>query len=181
MRVHWKSLSLMVCVMLMVGLALTGAVQAEAAHKGGRATQVAKARGLCKQASRVAPLGSRARRIGGICVVGGRELLGALASKHRVRHRRVIHTGKLVDTDTTYGDNVFNVAHGRAYCKHGERVVSGGLLIVSVSGLFGGPPRWEQGESVPFLKKPQGWSVALGSDLGGLARHDFRALVMCEK
>jgi hypothetical protein len=93
----------------------------------------------------------------------------------------VVHTGKIVDTDTTYGDGVFQAASGRAFCKHGEQVVTGGLQIISVSGLFGGPARTAGGESAPYLKKPGGWSVAFASDLGGLARHDFRVVVICKK
>jgi hypothetical protein len=106
---------------------------------------------------------------------------GAAAAGHRHHHKRTVRTGRIVDTDTTYGDGVFQVATGRALCRHGEKVVNGGLQIVSTQGLFGGPPRIEGVESAPYMKSPGGWSVAFGSDLGGLARHDLRVVVTCER
>ena len=92
-----------------------------------------------------------------------------------------VRTGKIIDGDTTYGDGVFQPATGKAFCKGNERVVSGGLRIVSTAGLFGGPARTMPGEDAPILKRPSGWSVAFGSDLGGLARKDFRVVVVCQR
>jgi hypothetical protein len=85
------------------------------------------------------------------------------------------------DSDNVFGDNVFNPATGEAFCKGNEQVVTGGKQIISTSGLFGGPARVSDGESAPDLKKPgRGWKVGFGSDLGGLARRDFRVVVVCE-
>lgn len=104
---------------------------------------------------------------------------GQAASRHKAK--RVVRTGRIVDRDTTLGDNVFEPATGRAFCKHNETVITGGLRIVSVAGLFGGPARTMPGESAPILKRPAGWSVTFGSDLGGLARKDFRVIVVCQR
>ena len=105
----------------------------------------------------------------------------ALAQSSKRRQGRVVRTGRIVDTDTTYGDGVFQIATGKAFCKRNEQVVSGGLRIVNVSGLFGGPARTMPGESAPILKRPAGWSVAFGSDLGGQARRIFRVVVVCAR
>lgn len=115
-------------------------------------------------------------------IVGLAPAQGPAARSGGKKHKtRVVRVGRVIDRDTTYGDNVFQPATGKAFCKHGERVVTGGLRIVSVAGLFGGPARTMPGESAPLLKRPAGWSVTFGSDLGGLARKDFRVVVVCER
>lgn len=176
MRVTRRPVSTLVvaCLALLATLALGGMAQAA----GDESSNVAPSRPLCKQAERAAVDGLQLRSVGGVCLLA-RPGTAALASKRG--GSRVVHTGKIVDTDDTYGDGVFHVASGRAFCKHGERVVTGGLQIVNVNGLFGGPARTGGGESAPYLKKPGGWSVAFASDMGGGARQDFRVVVICEK
>ena len=138
---------------------------------------VAGSRPLCQGTARLQTDTLRLQRIAGVCILTRPEALAA----RKGHGKRRVHTGKIQDTDTTYGDNVFQVAKGRAYCGHHEQIVTGGLQIVSVQGLFGGPPRTAEGESAPYLKRPGGWSVAFGSDLGGLARTDFRVVAVCER
>lgn len=103
------------------------------------------------------------------------------ATASRVRHKRTVRYGRIVDTDPVENDNQFQPASGRAFCKRGERVVTGGKQIISTAGLFGGPSRVSDGESAPITKRKSGWSVAFGSDLGGGARQVFRVVVVCER
>jgi hypothetical protein len=94
----------------------------------------------------------------------------------------VVRYGRIVDTDNAYGDNQFHVASGKAFCKHGERVITGGKQVIGVTGLFGGPARTAPVEDAPYLiGKKRGWSNAFESDLGGLGRKDFRVMVVCER
>jgi hypothetical protein len=106
----------------------------------------------------------------------------AVATSSRKGHKRVVRFGRVNDSDNVYGDGVFNPATGEAFCKGNEQVVTGGKQIISTAGLFGGPARTADGESAPDLRKPgRGWKVGFGSDLGGLARKDFRVIVVCER
>lgn len=105
----------------------------------------------------------------------------AVAASSRKNSKRTVRFGRINDSDDVYGDNVFHPATGEAFCKGGEQVVTGGKQIISTSGLFGGPARTADGENAPDLRKPgRGWKVGFGSDLGGLARKDFRVMVVCE-
>src|SRR5436305_2692914 len=171
MRVLHRPVSFVLCLALLAALALGGLVQTA----GGESLGMSPGRALCKKSQRVAVDGLQLQAVNGTCLLA-RPGTQALASKRG--GSRAVRTGKIIDTDTTYGDGVFQVASGRAYCKHGEQVVTGGLQIVSDSVLFGGPARTSVGESAPYLRKPGGWSVAFGSDLGGGARHDFRVVVI---
>lgn len=103
------------------------------------------------------------------------------ATAARAKHKRTVRYGRIVDTDNLAGDNQFHPASGKAFCKGGERVVTGGKQIISTAGLFGGSAKVSDGESAPITKRPVGWSVAFGSDLGGAARQDFRVVVVCER
>jgi hypothetical protein len=106
----------------------------------------------------------------------------ALETSSRKGHKRVVRFGRVNDSDNVYGDGVFNPATGEAFCKGNEQVVTGGKQIISTAGLFGGPARTADGESAPDLRKPgRGWKVGFGSDLGGLARKDFRVIVVCDR
>jgi hypothetical protein len=106
---------------------------------------------------------------------------GPTAAAARAKHKRTVRFGRIVDTDNLAGDNQFHPASGKAFCKRGERVVTGGKQIISTAQLFGGPAKISDGESAPITKRPVGWSVAFGSDLGGVARQDFRVVVVCER
>jgi hypothetical protein len=85
--------------------------------------------------------------------------------------------GKLVDTDTTAHDGVFNYAQGRATCKRRERLISGGLRLHSgsISFIVGHFSMIESGP-VPKLRQ---WVVTAGSDLGGAARKFFLVVAYC--
>ena len=164
-RTIWSA----VLSLTIVGVALVGGGTA-----AGSGVAAATAVSSCQQEKRV-DLALDVRRIAGVC------LLTNGTATQSARRGRVLRTGRIVDTDTTYGDNVFQTASGKAYCKRGEKVITGGLRIVNVSGLFGGPARTMPGEDGPDLTRPAGWSVVFGSDLGGLARRNFRVVVVCQR
>ncbi|HVC07314.1 MAG TPA: hypothetical protein VND98_07015 [Solirubrobacterales bacterium] len=88
-----------------------------------------------------------------------------------------LRVGKIHDFDTTAGDGVFNVASGHAQCKRGERLISGGLRLRKVGGVFPGQ-HVSMVDSGPVPKLRQ-WFVTLNSDLGGAARQDFVVFAYC--
>jgi hypothetical protein len=85
--------------------------------------------------------------------------------------------GRIVDTDTTAGDGVFNYARGHANCRRGERLISGGLRLRNSGGVLTGQ-NVSTIESGPVPKFRQ-WFVTLNSDLGGAARKDFVVFAYC--
>lgn len=88
-----------------------------------------------------------------------------------------LRSGKIVDSDTTAGDASFNFASGRAACKRGERLISGGLRLRSGGGVFPGQ-HVSMVESGPVPKQRE-WAVTMNSDLGGAARKDFVVFAYC--
>lgn len=97
-------------------------------------------------------------------------------TKHHVRYR--LRPGKVFDTDTTAGDGSFNYAVGHAFCKHGERLISGGVrLRGGLGGVFPGQ-HVALVDSGPAPKKRE-WGVTLSSDLGGAARQRFVVFAYC--
>lgn len=100
-----------------------------------------------------------------------RALRGGGLGKTRLRF------GKLVDTDTTAGDGAFNAAFGHAVCKHGERVISGGVRQVGGNPGTDAQHIWMV-ESNPVPAK-RAWYVKMNSDLGGAARQDFIVVAEC--
>ena len=88
-----------------------------------------------------------------------------------------LRVGRIVDTDATADDGVFNYATGHAQCKRGERLISGGLRLRRSGGVFPGQ-HVSLVESGPVPKFRQ-WFVTLNSDLGGAARKDFVVFAYC--
>lgn len=96
---------------------------------------------------------------------------------HRVHVGKIkLRFGKIVDTDTTAGDGQYNYAHGHANCKHGERLISGGLRLHhgNLTTIIG---HFQMVESGPFGRE---WRVTASSDMGGAARDDFLVVASCE-
>jgi hypothetical protein len=106
--------------------------------------------------------------------------LSSNATRSRAGHtpKFRLRAGKIVDRDTTPHDGIFNEAFGHARCKHGERLISGGLRLRSFSGgvLPGQNASMVESGPVPELRE---WTVRLNSDLGGLARKDFVVFAYC--
>lgn len=111
-------------------------------------------------------------------VLGGSALASSGQTSARAAHHGKIKLrfGKLVDTDTTAGDGVFNYAKGHANCKRGERLISGGLRLHrgNISVIIG---HFAIVESGPFRRE---WVVTASSDLGGAARQSYLVVASCE-
>ncbi len=108
----------------------------------------------------------------------GRES-GATAQNSRRHHTSYrLRAGKIIDGDTTPGDGSFNYAVGHAFCKHGERLISGGVrLRGGLGGVFPGQ-HVALVDSGPVPKQRE-WAVTLSSDLGGAARQRFVVFAYC--
>jgi hypothetical protein len=87
-----------------------------------------------------------------------------------------LRAGKIRDFDQTAGDGEFAFAGGRARCKRGEQLISGGLRYRKTPQQ--GPIRSAMVESGPITKTRQ-WSVSMYSDLGGAARRQFTVFAYC--
>lgn len=110
--------------------------------------------------------------------LGGSALAhsGQTAARPTQHGKIKLRFGKIVDTDTTANDGAFNYAHGHANCKHGERLISGGLRWHhgSITAIIG---HFAMVESGPFGHE---WRVTASSDMGGAARADFVVVASCE-
>ena len=107
----------------------------------------------------------------------GSERAHASRARHHVRYR--LRAGKIVDGDTTAFDGSFNYAVGHAFCKHGERLISGGVrLRGGLGGVFPGQ-HVALVDSGPAPKRRE-WGVTLSSDLGGAARKRFVVFAYCK-
>jgi hypothetical protein len=89
---------------------------------------------------------------------------------------RVRTSGPILDLDTTAHDGIYAGAGGRAKCKPGERLITGGSQQRS-----GGPSvtpyiRLVEEEPVPA---EQAWAVKWASDLGGAASEQFEVVALC--
>ena len=101
----------------------------------------------------------------------------ARAAHHHAHYR--LRSGKIIDSDTTPGDGSFNDAVGHAFCKHGERLISGGVrLRGGLGGVFPGL-HVALVDSGPAPKRGE-WAVTLSSDLGGEARKRFVVFAYCK-
>jgi hypothetical protein len=110
----------------------------------------------------------------------GRESAGKTASASTRHHARyTLRAGKIIDTDTTAHDGLFNEAFGHAQCKRGERLISGGLRLRSGPGSVFPGQNVSMVESGPVPKFRQ-WFVSFNSDLGGAARKDFVVFAYCQ-
>lgn len=101
----------------------------------------------------------------------------ASRARHHVTYR--LRAGKVFDTDTTAGDGSFTYAQGRARCKRGERLISGGVrLRGGLGGVFPGQhASIVDSGPVPKLRE---WAVTMNSDLGGAARKRFVVFAYCK-
>jgi hypothetical protein len=88
-----------------------------------------------------------------------------------------LRSAKIHDTDTTAADGVFNLAHGRAHCKRGEQLISGGVRLRDIGEVFPGQ-RISLVETAPIPRRRQ-WAVVLNSDLGGAARDKLVVFAVC--
>jgi hypothetical protein len=110
--------------------------------------------------------------LGGSALAQSGQVAARAAHQGKIKYR----FGKIVDTDTTANDGQFNYAHGHANCKHGERLISGGLRLHhgSLASIIG---HFQMVESGPIKRE---WVVTASSDMGGAARSDFLVVASCE-
>lgn len=87
-----------------------------------------------------------------------------------------LRKGTMRDFDTTAEDGLFNMAYGRAKCRRGERLISGGIRLRTNFSF--GPQRVAMVSSGPVPRMRQ-WAVTLNSDLGGAARRHFAVFAYC--
>jgi hypothetical protein len=110
--------------------------------------------------------------LGGSALAQSGQAAARAAHQGKIKYR----FGKIVDTDTTANDGQFNYAHGHANCKHGERLISGGLRLHhgSLTAIIG---HFQMVDSGPIKRE---WAVTASSDMGGAARADFVVVASCE-
>jgi hypothetical protein len=102
--------------------------------------------------------------------------LGGDSARPSSSGKYTLRSGKVVDKDTTAGDGAFNEARGHANCRHGERLISGGVRLRGGSVFPGQHVSMVESGPVP---KQREWTVTMNSDLGGAARQDFVVFAYC--
>ena len=89
-------------------------------------------------------------------------------------HFQLRRSGPILDPDPTAHDGIYTGAGGRAKCKRGERLITGGS---SQTGEAGTPYMRVVDEGpVPV---EQAWRVRWASDMGGAASEDFVVVALC--
>lgn len=89
-------------------------------------------------------------------------------------HLKLRRSGPILDPDTTAHDGIYTGAGGRAKCKRGERLITGGS---EQSGEAGTPyMRIVDEGPVPVERA---WRVRWASDMGGAASEDFVIVALC--
>lgn len=89
-------------------------------------------------------------------------------------HFKLRKSGPILDPDPTAHDGNYTGAGGRAKCKRGERLITGGS---SQTGEAGTPYMRVVDEGpVPV---EQAWRVRWASDTGGAASQDFVVVALC--
>lgn len=89
-------------------------------------------------------------------------------------HFKLRKSGPILDPDPIAHDGIYTGAGGRAKCKRGERLITGGS---SQSGEAGTSYMRVVDEGpVPV---EQAWRVRWASDMGGAASEDFVVVALC--
>jgi hypothetical protein len=81
-----------------------------------------------------------------------------------------------LDRDTTARDGITAWAGGRAKCKPGERLITGGSQQTDVDETV--TPYVQTVEKGP-VPVEQAWQVKWNSDLGGAVKEHFRIVALC--
>lgn len=84
-------------------------------------------------------------------------------------------SGPIADRDTVAHDGIYAEAGGRAKCKRGERLITGGS---EASGGEAGTPYMRIVDQGP-VPAERAWQVRWASDLGGAAGNDFVVVALC--
>jgi hypothetical protein len=86
----------------------------------------------------------------------------------------VVRTAVIPDVDPTAGDGVWTSSTNSAFCRPGERLISGGVR----TGILPAPSSVAIAQSEPRESKRQ-WAATITSDSGGAAH--YGAVAMCLK
>jgi len=89
---------------------------------------------------------------------------------------RLRTSGPILDTDTTAHDGIYAAAGGRAKCKPGERLITGGSQQRTANESATPYMRLVEEGPVPV---EQAWSAKWASDLGGAASQQFIVVALC--
>jgi len=85
-----------------------------------------------------------------------------------------IRRGPIVDLDRTAHDGIYTGAGGRANCKRGERLISGGSEQTGETGT----PYMRVVDEGP-VRAEGAWRVRWASDMGGAAAETFNVVAFC--
>jgi hypothetical protein len=88
---------------------------------------------------------------------------------------RLRTSGPILDRDTMAHDGIYAEAGGRAKCKRGERLITGGS---QASGGEADTPYMRIVDEGP-VPIERAWQVRWASDLGGAASRDFVVFAVC--
>lgn len=88
---------------------------------------------------------------------------------------RLRTSGPILDRDATAHDGIYAEAGGRAQCKQGERLITGGS---QASAGEAATPYMRIVDSGP-VQAERAWQVRWASDMGGAAGEDFVVIALC--
>jgi len=88
---------------------------------------------------------------------------------------RLRTSGPILDRDATAHDGIYAQAGGRAKCKRGERLITGGS---QASEGEAATPYMRIVDSGP-VQAERSWQVRWASDMGGAAGEDFVVIALC--
>lgn len=83
--------------------------------------------------------------------------------------------GPIEDRDAVAHDGIYAEAGGRAKCKRGERLISGGSSAISGERATPYMRIVDQGP----VPAEQAWQVRWASDMGGAAGGEFQVVALC--
>lgn len=87
---------------------------------------------------------------------------------------QIRRSGPILDPDPTAHDGIYTGAGGRANCKRGERLISGGSTQRGESGT----PYMRIVDEGP-VPAEGAWRVRWASDMGGAAAENFEVVAFC--
>lgn len=88
---------------------------------------------------------------------------------------RLRTSGPILDRDTVARDGTYAEAGGRAKCKRGERLITGGSQASEGEAATPYMRIVDQGP----VQAERAWQVRWASDLGGAAGQDFIVIALC--
>jgi hypothetical protein len=107
--------------------------------------------------------------------VQSRDIAPRAVKASDLGHFKLRRSGPIPDRDTTAHDGIYAEAGGRAKCKPGERLISGGSEAPSGE------------KATPYMRivdqgpvpAEEAWQVRWASDMGGAAGEEFVVVALC--